>query len=82
MPRIRRLRKWGADQRLLARRTNNQFVAHRVPVKDHVKAGENSLILTFSSAFRKVQPEIPLRFSATPGSLAFASGSRDGERAR
>ncbi|RDX53645.1 glycoside hydrolase family 2 protein [Lentinus brumalis] len=33
--------------------TDNQFVAHRVPVKDYVKAGENSLVLTFSSAFRK-----------------------------
>ncbi|KAL1937730.1 hypothetical protein VTO73DRAFT_12883 [Trametes versicolor] len=33
--------------------TDNQFVAHRVPVKEHVKAGENDLVLTFASAFRK-----------------------------
>ncbi|KAI0824742.1 glycoside hydrolase family 2 protein [Trametes gibbosa] len=33
--------------------TDNQFVAHRVPVKTHLKAGENTLLLTFQSAFKK-----------------------------
>ncbi|KAI0650246.1 glycoside hydrolase family 2 protein [Trametes meyenii] len=33
--------------------TNNQFVAYRVPVKDHLKAGDNDLVLTFASAFRR-----------------------------
>ncbi|KAH9849972.1 glycoside hydrolase family 2 protein [Lenzites betulinus] len=33
--------------------TDNQFVAHRVPVKSHLKVGENTLLLTFASAFRK-----------------------------
>ncbi|KAH9900032.1 glycoside hydrolase family 2 protein [Cubamyces lactineus] len=33
--------------------TDNQFVAHRVPVKGHIKAGDNDLVLTFASAFRK-----------------------------
>ncbi|KAI0723105.1 glycoside hydrolase family 2 protein [Earliella scabrosa] len=33
--------------------TENQFIAHRVPVKEHLKAGDNTLLLTFSSAFRK-----------------------------
>lgn len=39
-------------------RTDNQFIAHRVPVKEHVKAGENSLVLTFASAFRKVRLDV------------------------
>ncbi|KAI0637996.1 glycoside hydrolase family 2 protein [Trametes polyzona] len=33
--------------------TDNQFVAHRVPVKERIRAGENVLVLTFASAFRK-----------------------------
>ncbi|KAI0772055.1 glycoside hydrolase family 2 protein [Trametes elegans] len=33
--------------------TDNQFIAHRVPVKSQLKAGENELVLTFASAFRK-----------------------------
>ncbi|CDO71388.1 Glycoside Hydrolase Family 2 protein [Trametes cinnabarina] len=33
--------------------TENQFVSHRVPVKNHLKEGENELVLTFASAFRK-----------------------------
>ncbi len=37
-------------------RTENQFVGHRVPVKQHLQAGVNTLLLTFSSAFRKVLP--------------------------
>ncbi|OSC98975.1 glycoside hydrolase family 2 protein [Trametes coccinea BRFM310] len=33
--------------------TDNQFVSHRVPVKDRLKVGDNELTLTFASAFRK-----------------------------
>ncbi|THH31326.1 hypothetical protein EUX98_g2891 [Antrodiella citrinella] len=33
--------------------TENQFVSHRVPVKDHLKAGTNDLLINFASAFRK-----------------------------
>ncbi|KAI0353465.1 glycoside hydrolase family 2 protein [Trametes cingulata] len=33
--------------------TENQFLSHRVPVKEHIKVGENDLVLTFESAFRK-----------------------------
>ncbi|KAM5540332.1 hypothetical protein V8D89_005790 [Ganoderma adspersum] len=33
--------------------TENQFIGHRVPVKQYLQAGENTLLLTFSSAFRK-----------------------------
>ncbi|KAI9069247.1 glycoside hydrolase family 2 protein [Trametes sanguinea] len=33
--------------------TDNQFVSHRVPVKERLKVGENELVLTFASAFRK-----------------------------
>lgn len=34
-------------------RTDNQFIAHRVPVKQHLKHGDNSLEIVFASAFRK-----------------------------
>ncbi|TBU32964.1 glycoside hydrolase family 2 protein [Dichomitus squalens] len=33
--------------------TENQFIGHRVPAKQYLKAGENTLLLTFASAFRK-----------------------------
>ncbi|KAG5646603.1 hypothetical protein DXG03_002907 [Asterophora parasitica] len=33
--------------------TSNQFVSHRVAVKDTLKAGQNELVLTFESAFLK-----------------------------
>ncbi|KII94824.1 glycoside hydrolase family 2 protein [Plicaturopsis crispa FD-325 SS-3] len=33
--------------------TENQFIAYRAPVKEHIKAGENELVLTFESAFIK-----------------------------
>ncbi|TDL29523.1 glycoside hydrolase family 2 protein [Rickenella mellea] len=33
--------------------TNNQFVTYRVPVKQHLKAGDNELQLTFPSTFLK-----------------------------
>ncbi|KAJ7937095.1 glycoside hydrolase family 2 protein [Mycena leptocephala] len=32
-------------------KTNNQFLSHRVPVKSHLKAGENVLVLNFDSAY-------------------------------
>ncbi|CAL1701079.1 unnamed protein product [Somion occarium] len=32
---------------------NNQFVAHRVPVKDTLKSGTNELVINFASAFRQ-----------------------------
>lgn len=34
--------------------SENQFIAHTVPVKDHLKVGTNELIIDFASAFRKV----------------------------
>lgn len=35
-------------------RTSNQFVAHRVPAKDQLKAGVNEIIIHFESTFLKV----------------------------
>ncbi|KAF7313298.1 Beta-mannosidase B [Mycena chlorophos] len=34
-------------------RTENQFVSHRVPVKQHLKDGPNELVIHFDSAFAK-----------------------------
>ncbi|KAH9927208.1 glycoside hydrolase family 2 protein [Epithele typhae] len=34
-------------------KNESQFVSHRVPVKDDLKAGDNTLVLKFESAFRK-----------------------------
>jgi len=33
--------------------TENQFISHRVPVKQYLSSGENELLITFISAFRK-----------------------------
>ncbi|CCM04064.1 uncharacterized protein FIBRA_06223 [Fibroporia radiculosa] len=33
--------------------TDNQFISHRVPVKQYVKVGDNELLIKFASAFRK-----------------------------
>lgn len=38
---------------LTALRTDNQFIAHRVPVKQHLKHGDNLLWIVFASAFQK-----------------------------
>lgn len=34
--------------------SENQFVSHRVPVKEHLRASGNELVIDFVSAFRKV----------------------------
>lgn len=34
-------------------RTDNQFIAYRVPVKSKLKAGLNELLIHFESAFKK-----------------------------
>ncbi len=58
-------------------RTENQFIAHRVPVKDHVKAGENTLLLTFLSAFRKVCATCSLRQTGLIGSCRDENSRRN-----
>jgi hypothetical protein len=35
-------------------RSDNQFVSHRVPVKDILLPTDNELVINFVSAFRKV----------------------------
>jgi beta-mannosidase len=35
-------------------RSSNQFVSHRIPVKENLKAGVNDLVLHFENAFGKV----------------------------
>jgi beta-mannosidase len=43
----------GAQPIRLFDRSDNQFVSHRVSVKDRLKGGANELLLTFESAFLK-----------------------------
>ncbi|KAH9938328.1 glycoside hydrolase family 2 protein [Fomitopsis serialis] len=43
----------GLDTFATVTSTDNQFVAHRVPVKQYIKEGANELVITFASAFRK-----------------------------
>ena len=33
--------------------SENQFVSHRIPVKSHLKAGKNEIVINFESAFLK-----------------------------
>lgn len=39
-------------------RTENQFVSYRVPAKDHLKEGDNELVLDFQSTFLKVNSSL------------------------